>query len=197
MVPPHASWRLLLPSRPPRCIVGAAVPAQSCGGTTPPSRRGRSRSRRGMPGAVVPARRVPSPCGAHGNPVRAGAALSRAAAAIPRAAPAARAPAPPLRAAPHRPCRPRHADLREDPHGENHHPRGEAPPVRAGAPGCGDAPGGRARAVWGIAALPCPARAGPSTPWGPQWPRRHRAGAGSSTWICGLPGLKKKLCSAF
>lgn len=169
--PPHSSWRLLLPSRrQPRCTVGAAIPAHaSRGGTTPPSSSGRGRQRPGMPGVVVSARRTSPPCGAHGNPVRAGEALSRAAAAILRAARTARAPAPPPRAAPRRPRPPHHADLRQDPHGENHHPRGEPPPPGRAAPACRcserpgcpsrqrDAPG-EAGMCRGNAVLRCPGR---------------------------------------
>lgn len=75
-------------------------------------------------------------------------------------------PSPPL---PRR-CRPRHADLREDPHGENHHSRGEPPPPR---PPHRAAPAGEGRVSL------CPAEARP--------PARARGGGGRAGLAASRP----------
>lgn len=190
--PPHSSWRLLLPSRrQPRCTVGAAIPAHaSRGGTTPPSSSGRGRRRPGMPGVVVSARRTSPPCGAHGNPVRAGEALSRAAAAILRAARTARAPAPPPRAAPARRTMQifvktltgKTITL------EVSRRRRAAPPLPAGAPKGRDVPAGsgmcRERPGCAGETRSCAARGGSD----------HAVGAGMAV---AAPGLCRELLGVF
>lgn len=149
--PPNGRPEPLAPTarEEPRCIMGAAVPLPSRSRPPPPTpmahfgrgggrdynsqhaaarraaaRHAGSRSPEHLP--PLPAARLETPCGAEGSsfgapPFREQVGEARGAARL------------------------RHADLREDPDGENHHPRGQAAPPAPRTPrrcGCGGPDGG-------------------------------------------------------
>lgn len=172
--------------------MGAAVPAHSSrAGTTSPSRHGRGRRWRGMPGAVVPAR--PTPPLRHARKPRAcGRGVlsgrrrhSASSAGSPRSGPAV----PPARLTMQifvKTLTGKTITLEVSLH------RRAAPPVPAGAPEGGDVPAGSGmrRESPGCAGNRGPAlpRAVPTARWGPEWPWQHRACAGSTSWYSALLG---------